>query len=94
MFHYIKNRLYQLIPILLGITLLCFAIMYTATGDAIDVMEANQGVVYTEATKAQMRSELGLDKPFIIQYGLWLKIFYLVIWVILLYLVNLYFPPL
>lgn len=73
MFHYIKNRLYQLIPILLGITLLCFAIMYTATGDAIDVMEANQGVVYTEATKAQMRSELGLDKPFIIQYGLWLK---------------------
>ena len=45
MFHYIKNRLYQLIPILLGITLLCFAIMYTATGDAIDVMEANQGVV-------------------------------------------------
>lgn len=73
MFHYIKNRLYQLIPILLGITLLCFVIMYTATGDAIDVMEANQGVVYTEATKAQMRSELGLDKPFIIQYGLWLK---------------------
>lgn len=69
MFHYIKNRLYQLIPILLGITLLCFAIMY----NAIDVMEANQGVVYTEATKAQMRSELGLDKPFIIQYGLWLK---------------------
>lgn len=73
MFHYIKNRLYQLIPILLGITLLCFAIIYTATGDVIDVMEANQGVVYTEATKAQMRSELGLDKPFIIQYGLWLK---------------------
>lgn len=73
MVHYIKNRLWQLIPLLLGITLLSFFIMHTATNDAIDVMEANQGIVYSEETKAQMRSDLGLDKPFIIQYGIWLK---------------------
>lgn len=70
---YIVQRLLYLIPILLGITILSFGLMRTVTGDAIDVMEANRGTVLNEEAKAQMRSELNLDKPFIVQYGIWLK---------------------
>lgn len=70
---YIARRILHLIPILLGITLLSFGLMHTVAGDAIDVMEANRGTVLSEETKDRLRSELNLDKPFPVQYGIWLK---------------------
>ncbi|WP_303997276.1 ABC transporter permease [Megamonas hypermegale] len=70
---YIAQRILHLIPILLGITLLSFGLMHTVAGDAIDVMEANRGTVLSEETKDRLRSELNLDKPFLVQYGIWLK---------------------
>lgn len=70
---YIARRILHLIPILLGITLLSFGLMHTVAGDAIDVMEANCGTVLSEETKDRLRSELNLDKPFPVQYGIWLK---------------------
>ncbi len=69
---YILKRLLQLIPVLLGITVLCFALMHMAAGDTVDVMEANRGTALSEEAKAQVRSELGLDKPIVMQYGMWL----------------------
>ena len=45
---YITRRLIQLIPILLGITLLSFLLMNTGTADAVDVMENNTGGVLSE----------------------------------------------
>lgn len=35
-------------------------------------MELNRGVVYSEATKTQIRQDLGLDQPIFIQYVNWL----------------------
>lgn len=70
---YIVKRFLQLIPILLGITLLSFTLMHMAAADAIDVMEANTGGVLSEEVKEQARKELGLDKPLIQQYVIWLK---------------------
>lgn len=70
---YIARRILHLIPILLGITLLSFGLMHTVAGDAIDVMEANRGTVLSEETKDRLRSELNLDKPFPVQYGICLK---------------------
>lgn len=69
---YIIGRLLQLIPVLLGITLLSFALMHSVAGDAIDVMETSKGVVISNEVKAQMRADLDLDKPLIMQYGIWL----------------------
>lgn len=69
---YIRNRLVQLIPILLGITILSFILMNTATADAVDVMESKKGTVMSEAEKEQIRQELGLDKPLPAQYVRWL----------------------
>ena len=60
---YIRNRLLQLIPILLGITFLSFLLMQSSAMDAVDVMEQNTGGVMSEEEKEAVRAELGLDKP-------------------------------
>ncbi|MDD3219065.1 MAG: ABC transporter permease [Lachnospiraceae bacterium] len=69
---YIGKRLLQLIPILIGITLLTFILMNTSSTDAIDIMEQNTGGSWTEAQKEAARAALGLDKPLPIQYINWL----------------------
>ena len=71
--HYILKRLLQLIPILIGITLLSFLLVHIASADAIDVMEQNTGGILSEEAKEEVRRELGLDKPLLEQYGIWLK---------------------
>lgn len=69
---YILSRLIQLVPILLGITFLTFALMQLSAEDAVDIMYRQSGSVSEEILAAK-RAELGLDKPFLIQYGNWLK---------------------
>ena len=68
---YTLRRLIQLIPILIGITFLSFAMMRLAGSDAVTEMYANKGAVSQEVIDAK-RAELGLDKPFVIQYFAWL----------------------
>ena len=69
---YVVKRLLQLIPILLGITLLSFGLMYLAGGDAVSAVLENQGVAVTQELIDAKRHELGLDQPFIVQYLNWL----------------------
>ncbi len=69
---YIGKRLLQLIPVLLGITFLSFAMMRAAGSDAIIELYGDKGAVAQEIIDAK-RAELGLDRPFLIQYGAWLK---------------------
>lgn len=69
---YIIKRFLQLIPILLGITILSFLLTNFGASDAISLMESNTGTVMSEAEKAQIRQELGLDKPLAQQYAIWL----------------------
>lgn len=72
MSRYIGKRLLQLIPILLGITILAFALMHVSSTDIVDVMENNTGGVLSEEAKAEAREELGLDDPLPVQYLRWL----------------------
>lgn len=69
---YVFKRLIQLIPIILGITFMSFALMQTASGDVIDAMYENAGATASQNVLEEKRAELGLDKPFIVQYGNWL----------------------
>ena len=69
---YIMNRFLQLIPILIGITLLSFILMYSSSMDAVDVMEQNTGGSLSDEEKAAIREELGLDRPLPEQYLVWL----------------------
>ena len=69
---YIGKRFLQLIPVLLGITFLSFAMMRAAGSDAITELYGDKGAVAQEIIDAK-RAELGLDQPFLVQYGAWLK---------------------
>ena len=69
---YIGKRLLQLIPVVLGITFLSFAMMRMAGSDAVMELYGDKGAVAQEIMDAK-RAELGLDQPFLIQYGSWLK---------------------
>lgn len=69
---YIIKRFLQLIPILIGITLLSFILMHSSSMDAVDVMEQNTGGSLSDEEKAAIREELGLDRPLPEQYLVWL----------------------
>ena len=69
---YITKRLLQLIPVVLGITFLSFAMMRIAGSDAVMELYGDKGAVAQEIMDAK-RGELGLDQPFLMQYGSWLK---------------------
>jgi len=72
LFKYILKRLISLIPILIGISFISFALIYFTGGDAVAVRyEAIGGVLSPELIN-QKREELGLNRPFIIQYLSWL----------------------
>lgn len=68
---YILKRFLQLIPVLLGITFLSFAMMRAAGSDVITELYGNKGAVAQEIIDAR-RAELGLDQPFLTQYFAWL----------------------
>ena len=70
--HYAFKRLLQLIPILLAITFLSYGMMRLAGSDVVEQkMENTSGTVSQEMIDAA-KEELGLDKPFIVQYFTWL----------------------
>lgn len=68
---YILKRLLQLIPILIGITFLSFAMMRLAGGDAVTYMYENAGVNVPQEVIDQAKAEYGLDQPFLVQYARW-----------------------
>ena len=69
---YVLKRLLQLIPILLGITFLSFAMMRVAGSDAVTELYTNRGTEVSQEVIDARRAELGLDKPFLVQYFSWL----------------------
>jgi peptide/nickel transport system permease protein len=68
---YILRRLLQTIPLLVGISALTFLLMQLAPGDFLNTMAENPAIS-TETIEA-MRRRFGLDQPWYVQYGLYLK---------------------
>ncbi len=71
MIYFIFRRLLTLIPLLLAIALLVFLLMYLAPGDFLSTARANRDI--SKEFIAQMEQEFGLDRPWYVQYGLWLE---------------------
>ena len=69
---YIIKRILQLLPMLLGITLLSFALMRLAGSDAVLQKYDQAGMVVSQAVIDAERARLGLDQPFVTQYVTWL----------------------
>src|SRR5579872_2580129 len=68
MFRFILRRLLQMIPLLLGITLISFVVMKMAPGDYLTEMRANPQV--DPAALERLSHNFGLDRPWWIQYVL------------------------
>ncbi len=69
---YILQRLLQLVPVLIGITFLSFAMMRLAGSDAAEELYANAGSAVSQEVIDARRAQLGLDRPFLEQYLSWL----------------------
>lgn len=73
---YIIRRLLQAIPVLLGITLVTFAVTELAPGDAVSAMILARGMEDLDLADIDMdalRHQYGLDKPAPYRYLMWLK---------------------
>src|SRR5215813_6164648 len=66
---YILRRLAEAVPTILMITLVVFVMMRSIPGDPVVAL---LGDAFTEEDAAKVRTEYGLDKPILVQYGLWL----------------------
>ena len=69
---YAVRRLLQLIPILLAITFLSYSMMRIAGSDVVEQKMENTGETVSQEIVDAAREELGLDKPFFVQYFRWL----------------------
>lgn len=69
MLSYITKRLLWMVPLLLGISIINFGIMYLAPGDPVAMLAGRKA---TAEQKDHIRELYGLDKPVYVQYFRWL----------------------
>lgn len=69
---FILTRLLQAVPVVLGVVVLNFLLLQLAPGDAATVLAGEAGGAPAEYIE-QLRARFGLDKPVLVQLGLYLK---------------------
>jgi peptide/nickel transport system permease protein len=73
MWQYILKRVLLMIPTLFGAALLVFLIMNIIPGDiALLIIGGDQGGDINPQELAKLREQLGLDRPFFVQFFSWL----------------------
>lgn len=72
MLRYIMRRLIQMVPTILGITIITFAVIHLAPGKPTDLMVEMNPKIDFEA-REKLNKIYGLDKPVYVQYVNWLK---------------------
>jgi peptide/nickel transport system permease protein len=70
---YVLRRLIQAVPLLLGITVVSFAILKAIPGGPMAAYEANPN--FTDEDLKRLEHALGLDQPVYLQYLSWLSAF-------------------
>lgn len=61
MIKYVLKRLLLMIPVVMGVVMLVFTILYFTPGDVVDVIASSD---WSEEEKAELRHEMGLDQPY------------------------------
>ncbi len=72
MLNYILRRLFFMIPLLIGITVICFAVIHLAPGSPTDLQTQMNPRASAEA-KERLRALYDLDKPLPQQYFSWVR---------------------
>jgi len=70
MYRYILKRIFMLIPVLLGISLIVFSIMSLTPGDPVRLMVGDSA---TNEEVQKIRDEMGLNDPFFVRYFRYVK---------------------
>lgn len=73
---YIIRRLLWMIPILIGVSAICFLLLYNAPGDPVAVLVADArqaGQQISPEDRERLREQYGLDRPVYLQYYDWLE---------------------
>lgn len=68
---FLKHRLLQVLPVVLGIALLNFLVLQLAPGDVVDVLAGEAGAA-TPESMAALRAQFGLDRSVLAQLGSYL----------------------
>lgn len=69
---YVLRRLWSLLPVWLGISLLAFALGNLAPGDPVEmILQQRTGEIPTRAAVEQLREQLGLNAPAPLRYARW-----------------------
>ncbi len=71
MLHYTVRRLLQIVPVLLLITFMVYALMLAIPGDPARAL-IGPGESLDDEQLEIIRKEYNLDKPVVVQYGIWL----------------------
>ena len=66
---YVARRLGSTIPVLLGVSVLVFAMLHAVPGDLVSLLAVRSSAGLTPAQESRIRHELGLDRPLVVQYG-------------------------
>src|SRR5512136_69898 len=66
---YVIKRLLQIIPVILGVTLIAFTLIHLAPGDPVRTMLGQHA---TQQQIDETRIKYGLDQPLYVQYFVWL----------------------
>jgi peptide/nickel transport system permease protein len=74
MLSYITKRLFLMIPLIFGITLITFIVIHLAPGSPVEV-QTEMSLKVSAQAKENLKKLYGLDKPLHIQYVDWLKRF-------------------
>ncbi len=70
MFKFLLTRFSLVVPTFIGVTLLSFALIRLVPGDPIELLVGERGI--DPARHALLRADLGLDKPILTQYGIYI----------------------
>ena len=71
MLRYFGKRLLEIIPLIIVVSLICFALMQATPGGPTAMLSQNPMVKPEDL--ARIRANFGIDEPVIVQYFMWLK---------------------
>jgi peptide/nickel transport system permease protein len=73
--HYVVRRLLLFVPTLLGASILIFVLLRLVPGDIAEILvyqTGSESSAIQQKQIRQLREELGLDRPVVVQYATWL----------------------
>jgi peptide/nickel transport system permease protein len=72
MLRYTVNRVFLMIPTLLGVAVLVFFMLRIVPGDVVEIKLRGDGGTVSQETIELERKRLGLDKPLVVQFADWM----------------------